>query len=316
MKRIEVIAFTDRGKNLANKLRQAGGDFTFNISENETALEFSKRCFSENLPALFIGAMGIAVRSIKDFIEDKLTDIPVLVMDEAGEFIIPVLSGHWGLANDLARDIGDMIKAQPVITTASDTGKVFAIDVFAKKNALTIKNKEGIKKVTGKLLSGHPITIEVNNNNLPADVDIGTGKGTSLLALYPKAYVLGIGCKRDTDPIKIKDFVEDFLSTAGVSIEEIYCIASIDIKDKEPGILDFAKANHIPFNTYDSQTLKDTPGDFNESSFVKDITGVGSVCERAAICGCEGDGELVVEKTCRDGICLALAKRNWRLKFE
>ena len=117
---------------------------------------------------LFIGACGIAVRTIAPFVTDKLHDSPVLVMDERGKYIIPILSGHIGGANELALLISVKTGAEPVITTATDINNRFAIDVFAGKNNLTILNKDGIKKVSAKVLAGHKITISITRHNKTA----------------------------------------------------------------------------------------------------------------------------------------------------
>ena len=115
---------------------------------------------------LFIGACGIAVRAIAPNLTDKLHDVPVLVMDEEGQYVIPILSGHVGGANELARELADLIDARPVITTATDVQKKFAVDLFAKRNHLEIMNKDGIAKVSAKALAGEQLTIAVRAQNI------------------------------------------------------------------------------------------------------------------------------------------------------
>ena len=115
---------------------------------------------------LFIGACGIAVRAIAPNLTDKLHDVPVLVMDEEGQYVIPILSGHVGGANELARELADLMDARPVITTATDVQKKFAVDLFAKRNHLEIMNKDGIAKVSAKALVGEQLTIAVRAKNI------------------------------------------------------------------------------------------------------------------------------------------------------
>ena len=115
---------------------------------------------------LFIGACGIAVRAIAPNLTDKLHDVPVLVMDEEGQYVIPILSGHVGGANELARELADLMDACPVITTATDVQKKFAVDLFAKRNHLEIMNKDGIAKVSAKALAGEQLTIAVRAKNI------------------------------------------------------------------------------------------------------------------------------------------------------
>lgn len=99
---------------------------------------------------IFIGACGIAVRAIAPWIMDKLHDSPVLVADEMGKYVIPLLSGHVGGANELAVRLAGALGAIPVITTATDLHDSFAVDIFAKRNDLRICNREGIAKVSAK----------------------------------------------------------------------------------------------------------------------------------------------------------------------
>lgn len=115
---------------------------------------------------LFIGACGIAVRAIAPNLTDKLHDVPVLVMDEEGQYVIPILSGHVGGANELARELADLMDARPVITTATDVQKKFAVDLFAKRNHLEIMNKDGIAKVSAKALAGEQLTIAIRAKNI------------------------------------------------------------------------------------------------------------------------------------------------------
>ena len=97
--------------------------------------EWAGKQMAEKHTLLFIGACGIAVRAIAPYITDKLHDSAVLVMDEGGNYIIPILSGHVGGANEIAVKIAVEIGAVPVITTATDINGKFAVDLFAKRNS-------------------------------------------------------------------------------------------------------------------------------------------------------------------------------------
>ena len=127
--------------------------------------EWTKQRMMEGNAILFIGACGIAVRAIAPYLSDKLHDVPVLVMDETGQYVIPILAGHVGGANELARYLAAVMEAEAVITTATDLHEKFAVDLFAKKNHLQILNKDGIVKVSAKVLAGETITISIESGH-------------------------------------------------------------------------------------------------------------------------------------------------------
>lgn len=125
---------------------------------------------------LFIGACGIAVRAIAPFLTDKLNDVPVLVMDEQGRFVIPVLAGHVGGANELALSLAERMGSTPVITTATDLNHCFAVDLFARRNALHIVNKDGIAKVSSRILAGEEVTMAVEEGHLQEEAGSTGGR--------------------------------------------------------------------------------------------------------------------------------------------
>lgn len=160
LNQIETILYT-KYKSNANEVSR-GTAFYTEASFVETSVgEWAKRQMREKNAMLFIGACGIAVRAVAPYLTDKLHDSPVLVMDERGEYVIPILSGHMGGANEIARHLGTITGAQPIITTATDINDKFAVDLFAKENDLCIINKKGIVKVSSKILAGEEITVAI-----------------------------------------------------------------------------------------------------------------------------------------------------------
>lgn len=113
--------------------------------------------FGQKRALVFIGAAGIAVRAIAPFVRDKMTDPPVVVIDEGGRFCIPVLSGHVGGANELAVRMAAWLHAVPVITTATDVNGVFAVDVFASGNGLAVTDRREAKNISARLLEGEKV---------------------------------------------------------------------------------------------------------------------------------------------------------------
>lgn len=340
---IRVCTFTPKGQSLAEGIFSEEEWFP-EYRREETLENFVADSFRKRLPILFIGAMGIAVRAIAPFVKDKLTDSPVLVMDEAGQYVIPVLSGHIGMANDLAELVAKKAGSIPIITTATDVEKLFAVDVFARRNGLHIVNREGIRSISMKVLRGEQITVAVSEGftyekeALPtgfvivpwekaqADIRIARRmeelKGKeACIVLMEKAYILGIGCKKGK---RFEELLEFLQQQVPYDLEkDIRGIASIDLKKREKGLMEIAQYLHVPFKVFSGEELQAVEGDFSESSFVLEKTGVSNVCERAAlkmateesislaiqeqqIAECKS-AELVMKKVAQDGMTLAIA---------
>lgn len=179
--KLAIISFTENGIKLSQTVakRLSGRKVTlYTKCSRYTAEDLKVQWVKESLQVwtaqrmaegdalLFIGACGIAVRAIAPNLTDKLHDVPVLVMDEEGQYVIPILSGHVGGANELARELAGLMDACSVITTATDVQKKFAVDLFAKRNHLEIMNKDGIAKVSAKALAGKQLTIAVRAQNI------------------------------------------------------------------------------------------------------------------------------------------------------
>ena len=179
--KLAIISFTENGIKLSQTVAKSlsGRKVTlYTKCSRYTAEDLKVQWVKESLQVwtaqrmaegdalLFIGACGIAVRAIAPNLTDKLHDVPVLVMDEEGRYVIPILSGHVGGANELARELAGLMDACPVITTATDVQKKFAVDLFAKRNHLEIMNKDGIAKVSTKALAGEQLTIAVRAQNI------------------------------------------------------------------------------------------------------------------------------------------------------
>ena len=169
MEQINIISFTKNGENLANKLGTYLKESKIQLlnkcksSEHYSPVplsECAKESFEKREGLIFIGAAGIAVRTIAPYLKDKLHDPFVIVIDEKASFVVPILSGHVGQANEYARRIADFLGAQAVITTATDINHCFAADLFAQKNHFMIQNKEGIAKVSAKTLSHKDVTVQ------------------------------------------------------------------------------------------------------------------------------------------------------------
>ena len=152
------LAFTDTGLALAKRLAAALPGSVARCGQDGTSLaEWTGVQFVQSDALIFVGAAGIAVRAIAPHCKSKTTDPAVVVVDECGRFAVPILSGHLGGANDLARTIAAVCGAVPVITTATDAHGIFAADEWAKHQNCIVLEPERIKLVSGKLLAGQPV---------------------------------------------------------------------------------------------------------------------------------------------------------------
>ena len=129
------------------------------------------------------------------------------------------------------------------------------------------------------------------------------------LILSPKTTVLGMGCRKNKSYNEIKQMVEMLISNGKVDADDIYALASVDVKEKESGLQELAQHLRVPFVVFSAGELKKVPGDFTTSAFVSQTVGVDNVCERAAVAAADGGG-LLIHKQAMDGLTIAVAKRE------
>lgn len=346
----EVEAFTKSKytKKILDESQVEADDKAFrNVKEfakpiDSSLRDWTGRRFAESDAIIFIGACGIAVRSIAPFVSSKKTDPAVVVIDEQGKFAISLLSGHIGGANELTEEISNLLHATPVITTATDINNKFAVDVFAKTNGCYISDMTMAKEISAALVNGNSVGFasdfpwvgEIPKELQLLDEEDETKEKPEMgiyvtnsylkhpfvhtLYLIPKIITLGVGCKKDTPADTVEKVVRkacDELLIPSVSME---LVASIDLKKEEQGILEYCKERNLPFETYSAEQLKEVEGSFAESKFVEETTGVDNVCERSAILGSSKHGEksnLILRKYAEDGVTAALARRKWSVQF-
>ena len=275
--------------------------------------DWTRDVFIPGNALIFVGAVGIAVRALSGLAKDKLSDCPVIVIDDNAQFVIPILSGHAGGANKLAVIMAQLLDAVPVITTSTDVNDAFSVDSFAAENRLSIVNREGIKKVSAKALEGRKVTLSIKDFPPKEKVDVIVADETDAeysLLLKPKEYTVGIGLKKGKDKGELEAFFLKELKGIKITPSDVYAICTIDIKEDEPAILNLRDKYRIPVISFDKDILKRAEGNFAASDFVKSVTGVDNVCERAAVVGAGRGAELVLGKTKRDGMTIAVARRR------
>jgi cobalt-precorrin 5A hydrolase len=334
-----IFCFTGDGAALALRLCQAFGlpqsavhtteriARGYGFTPHESVFTDMKALFDDHDALIFIGACGIAVRAIAPYVKDKATDPAVLVIDNQGSYVIPLLSGHIGGANALAKQIAERIHAAAVITTATDTASRFSCDAWAAENDCAISSMALAKEISAAILrTDIPICSEYElPDALPnglikkTDGELGIYIGTRIvepytetLRLIPRAVNVGVGCRRGTPKERILGAIKTVFEGNGLDIRAIKTIASADIKKDEAGLLEAAAVLGVETMLFTPDQLNEAQGEFSESQFVKDTVGTGCVCERAAVLA---GGALTIKKTVTDGVTVALAQEQRRIEL-
>lgn len=327
--KLMYLAFTAKGKALADALAAALGGSAMRCNQPLNLAAWTKAAFAGADGLVFVGAAGIAVRAVAPCLQSKAADPAVVVVDECGRYAVPILSGHLGGANALARRIAGACGAIPVLTTATDANGVFAVDEWAKRQGCAILDVQRVKAVSAALLAGGTVrvksawpvlgepppglTLAAENEDAEVLLDLHQ-KDTAALRLVPKIAVLGVGCKRGTARQALEQALQALLAGTGMCAQAICCVASIDLKQEEPGLLAFCKAHGWALHTYTAARLQSVPGRFTPSAFVQKVTGVDNVCERSAVLA--AGGALYQGKQAGGGVTMAVALKpyqpDWR----
>lgn len=340
MTHAKIVSFTGRGAALAERVRRCLKDTLSECydraddkSLRKTALSrFAQQAMVDCDLLIFIGAAGIAVRAVAPYLAGKAFDPAVLVLDENGRFVISLLSGHLGGANEYTGRLADALGAEAVITTATDGRGVFAVDTWAKSQNLIVRETARIREVSAALLRGERVGFRCagrvegrippgleTRGDFPVGVSVGVDTAAEpfscTLHLIPRAVRLGIGCRRGTSADAIDAAASAALRQAGLPFEALRGAATIDRKADEPGLAAFCAASGLPLQIFTASELAAVPGEFTPSAFVRETVGVENVCERAAVASA-GNGRLLLRKTALNGVTVALAAEEWRICFE
>ena len=345
--KVAFIAFTRRGYetmqslavNMALSSPRIGDEFTLTTTKrlaDEVGLDsfddlgvWTGERFADSDALVFIGATGIAVRAIAPHVRDKFSDPAVVSVDEAGQFAVPMLSGHVGGANDLAREVAAAIGACAVVSTATDVNGLFAVDEWARKQGLALVERQIAKEVSACLLDGGTVGFASDiavEGALPSGVEEGphelgikVGLDTAdcpfahTLHLVPRAVTVGVGCKRGTDAAALEAFARGALASAHVSPAAVARVASIDVKRDEEAVLALARALGCEPVFYSAEQLAAVEGIFASSDFVRAAVGVDNVCERAAVAG---GARLVGGKEAHEGMTVAFGQDEVSVRFD
>lgn len=337
---LSIAAFTKRGAALAIRLADAlaaDGNpppavqvFGRAGGSKASLHDWTRDVFSQGGGIIYVGACGIAVRAIAPFVKDKLTDPAVVAVDERGNYAVALLSGHVGGANALAARGAKAIGGTPVVSTATDLAGAFAVDVWAVEHSLRLGERALAKAVSAALLDGEPVGFESDfpvESALPAGLTAGrAGLGVCVtldaekrpfpctLHAFPRIVTIGTGCRRGISGETFEWEVLGALARSNIPLEAVRQLATIDRKAGEPCILAFCEQYGLPLVTASAEELSTVEGVFTPSEFVRGVTGVDNVCERAALFAAR-DGRLIMGKHAGNGVTAAAAADRWTCTF-
>ncbi len=301
------------------------------------------RCWNSYDAFVFIGAMGICVRTIAPYVNDKHSDPAVVCIDSLGKHVVSVLSGHVGGANDLTRDIAAILAASPVITTQSDNAGLWAIDTFKKRFGWEEKYCTDMNACIFDFVNRQPTALVLGirdegtdylERTLPEHVTLEERLGDALKKDY--ALIVIVSPFRDKAFFDLENFKGNFvyfvprcltfgfglahqarpatkvLGEMVQAISQAHCFfdgqtwCSIDVKKDEPFVRALRHRGigaKFHFFTAEELAAVEVP---NPSATVEQHVGTPSVCEAAAILGANG-GPLILEKQKGENWTLAIA---------
>jgi len=255
-------------------------------------------------------ATGAAVRLVAPLLEGKDQDPGVVTVDDAGNFAVALCGGHEGGANTLAARVADTLGGTPVITTASDSVGVPALDSLGEKLGLRLEKDSNLAAVGAALVSGERVGLVADRRlplgPLPENVvrteewevplilisDLNVKTPHPAVVYRPPSLVAGVGCSRGADAEEILDLLRRSLAEAGLAEKSVAAISSIDVKRDEAGLLRAVEKLDVPIHFHPAEALcaVETP---NPSEVVRSAVGTPSVAEAAVI---SSGAELVLEK--------------------
>lgn len=338
MPELAIVALTPHGLELGRRIAQALGRGEVLAVQDGTRARLEE-LFRAGRPLVCIMALGIVVRLVGPLAGNKETDPAVVVVDEAGQFAISVLGGHFGGANALAKGVAKALGAVPVITTASEALGLPPIDLIGRDWGWQIERPENLKRVAAAAVRGEAIGVyqDIGRRDWwPAFGDWpktfqafkfwppqGYWAGLLVITdlalpgfdLYPTVVyrpptlVLGVGCRRGVPCAEIEALFQEVCRDQGFAPLSVAGVATATLKADEPGLLEFAASRGLPvrcFSTEELATVTDLP---TPSERVRAKIGVSGVAEPAALLAA-ADGRLVTPKVKAARVTMALARRE------
>lgn len=332
-----IIVLTPHGFELGRRMVAVLGEGEIVRVEKGAVSPTLTALFQAGRPLVCIMALGIVVRILGPQTHDKQKEPAVVVVDEAGRFVVSVLGGHAGGANSLAKSVAIAIDAIPVITTASDVLGLPALDLLGRHRGWKIENPEALKEVSAAMVRGEPLAVyqdagahdwwqefgpwpttfqRINvwvpgrwrNALVITDRTVPKGAGAALV-FRPPSLVLGVGCRRGVPCAEIETMFLALCRQHGFSPRCLGLIATVSLKADEPGLLEFARMHEVSLQCYSVTDLSRVVNLPSPSQRVMEKIGLVGVAEPAAMLAA-GATTLLLPKQKSERITMALARRE------
>lgn len=325
--KIAIITITKEAQNIASNLKDAleydPTIFAVNIFHKDVKNTL-KTIFNEYDCIIGIMATGIMVRNICTYIKDKVHDPAVLVIDDNAKNVISLLSGHLGGANDITMKIAEILDAEPVITTATDTHGKLGIDSLARKYYFDIDDPKKIKFINSALVNdkipylyfpskfNYILDDPAVNKSYKCSISLNNIFKVSFegidINLNPRRFIVGIGARKDISASKVKNSIKEAMNIINLPLERIDTIVTAEIKKNEAGIIESAEELKIPLEIISLNELrKFSNRECSVSPLVMEKFGVIGVCEPSALIAAGKNSKLIFKKTAFDGVTIAIA---------
>ena len=296
MENVSVLAITKNGVNIGGKLKELFPDWNIFApsklsNENKSIIWYSEptsdkiiELFKNSNALICLFSLGAVIRLIAPHLKDKKTDPAVIVIDDKMTFVISVLSGHIGGANELTQEISEKLNALPVITTAADVNKTIVVDLVGRQFGWKIDDETTVTKISAHMVNSESIGVFQQTGNkkwykeLPKNVTIydnleelkkSNSKAHLIISdaiidnelaqesvIYrPQSLVIGIGLHWDTTKDTIREGIEYCLEKFNLSSKCIAKLVSIKKPEDVQGLIDLGKEMKIPVEYVDREEL-------------------------------------------------------------
>jgi len=280
---------------------------------NERVPILLEKTFNKYDLHIFVAATGAVVRIIEGKFKSKDTDPAVITIDDHANFVISLLSGHLGGANEECKKIANGIGAIPVITTASDVGGKIAVDTLSQKIKAKLNDLDGAKRVTSLIVNGENVSLHLPKNivnhdeNSAGAIIVSNRKNIEISKIIPQNIFIGIGCKRGVSKEHIIEKLKYAMDKQNLELSSIKMAASAWIKSDETGLLEAMKELDIPIKFFEKEEILKLENLIEEKSeYVKKTIGVYGVSEPCAFLASSGKGTFLAKKIKLDGMTLSI----------